>query len=162
MTRNLRNRIQALERIRSAVLKDRQQIANGALSGLSLTTLELLYSGLAAPVVGRSPTSEENEARKEYMEDLTRDCRLAGYSSVEGFEDALDVHQIRIILIAIRMPPSELQLAKAGREAQRDGRVPTLGESAALELCDAYTKHLIDICYGRALAGAELKVDSPC
>ena len=134
--RNLRRRIEVLERARSAARDDRQAIATRALNGLWQPQMEGLIGAFGAQREGRELSADESAAKQAYAEALTRECRLAGYASSEGFEDALDIREAMNRVVALRMSRSGVELALRALEAQEEGLVATQEESDALQRCN--------------------------
>ena len=135
--RNLRRRIEVLERARSAARDDRQAVANRALRRLRQPELEGVIGAFGAEREGRDLSADESAAKQSYTEALTRECRLAGYASSGGFKDAFHIPGAIIMALAGQMSDSELSVAIRAKEALQEGRTPSPEESAALQTWDA-------------------------
>ena len=129
--RNLLQRIGALERKRTAKRKDRQSIAEKALTWLWLPQLEQLISAHGAEREGRDLSEAESAAKLAYTQALTRECRWAGYPSIEGFEGALDICEA--FPCVLQVSDEEFELAIRASRAAQEGRTATQEESAALQ-----------------------------
>jgi hypothetical protein len=86
MVRNLRRRVEALEKAWTAELNNRQAIAEKALNGLQPATLELFISAFGAEREGRVLSGDESAAKQAYAKAVSNECHWAGYSSAAGFE----------------------------------------------------------------------------
>jgi len=133
---NLRRRIEALEKARTAACNDRQLIAKKALTWLWLPEREQLISAHGAEREGRELSEAESAAKMAYTEALIRECRFAGYPFSKGeFEGALDIREA--IPGALRVSDEELQSAIGALIAAQEGRTAAQEESAALQKCNA-------------------------
>ena len=90
MTRKLRQRIEKLEQAFPPVDRDPKAVARRAFLSLG-DKLDGFISSLGAERLDRELTEEEVAGKRAYAEALARECRIAGYSSTEGFEDLLDI-----------------------------------------------------------------------
>src|SRR2546427_13139991 len=81
--RNLRRRIETLEKSRRAKCDLRQGIAEKAMSWLWPDDAEQLIRAHGAGRVGRPLTEREAAARRKCIEALERECRWAGTHSSE-------------------------------------------------------------------------------
>jgi hypothetical protein len=134
--RNLRRRIEALEKARTAACSDRQLIAKKALAWFWLPEREQLISAHGAEREGRELSEAESAAKLAYTQALIRECRSAGYPfSIEGCEGALDI--LEAIVGAFRVSDEELRFAINAWIAAQEGRTATQEESAALQKCNA-------------------------
>lgn len=158
--RNLRRRIEALEKARSTVRHDRQLIAKKALSWLWLPELERLISAHGAEREGRELSGEESAAKQAYTQALTRECRWAGYPSIAGFEGALDIREA--IGRVVRVSDEELGLAIRAMEARQEGRTAAQDESVALQKWHAEWIRLLRLAGFPAPAGDDGQEDGRC
>ena len=129
--RNLRRRIEALERSNSANLGRYQAIAERAMGCLQPDDVESLLAAYGAEWVGRPLTEREEAARQSYTEALERGCRSAGLRPTAGSDLAItqSVGQV----LCSRMSLEELQLCRSGTLAAQHGRQASAPESAAIE-----------------------------
>jgi len=156
--RNLHQRIEALERKRTAARKDRQLIAKNALVFLWRPELEQLISAHGAEREGRDLSEAESAAKQAYTQALTGECRRAGYPSIKGFEGALDIREA--FPCVLRVSDKELQLTKGALIAAQEGRTATQDESAALQKCNAEWIRLLRLAGFPASAGDDVQEDS--
>jgi hypothetical protein len=159
MMHNLRRRIEVLERARPAACQDRRVIATRALDRLWPSEVESLIGACGAEREARQLRTEESAAKQAYMEALTRECRWAGYPSIEGFEDALDICDAMHIVLALRMSGPGLEFAERALEAQQRGLAATQEESTALQMCNTEWTRLWRLAGMGGPAGAEVPED---
>ena len=131
--RNLRRRIEALERSNSANLGRYQAIAERAMGCLQPDDVESLLAAYGAEWSGRPLTEREAAARQSYTEALERGCRSAGLRPIAGADLAIaqGVGQV----LCSRMSLEELQLCRSGTLAVQHGRQASDPESAAMRTC---------------------------
>jgi len=129
--RNLRRRIEALERSNSANLGRYQAIAERAMGCLQTDDVESLLAAYGAEWAGRPLTEREEAARQSYTEAWERGCRSAGLRPIAGSDLAITqgVGQV----LCSRMSLEELQLCRSGTLAAQHGRQASALESAAIE-----------------------------
>ncbi len=137
MLRNIQRRITVLEKAAVADLKRRRQIVESALRQLEDRHMEPLVIAVRAEREGRALSADESAAKQAYREVLTQECRSNGYSSVAGFEDALDLKLVVMYAMADRIASSmslqELDLVESAAKAPNKGRAVTPEEAAALQ-----------------------------
>ena len=131
--RNLRRRIETLERSNSASLGRYQAIAERAMGCLQPDDVVSLLAAYGAEWVGRPLTDREKAARQSYTEALERGCRSAGLRPIAGSD--LAVAQGVSQVLCSRMSLEELQLCRSGTLAAQYGRQASAPESAAIETC---------------------------
>jgi len=131
--RNLRRRIEALERSNSANLGRQQAIAERAMGCLQPDDVESLLAAYGAERVGRPLTEREEAARRTYTEALKRGCRQAGLRPSAGADLVGAIAQCVGRLLASRMSLEELQLCRSGALAAHEGRQVNDQESAAMQ-----------------------------
>jgi hypothetical protein len=129
--RNLRRRIEALERSNSANLGRYQAIAERAMGCLQPDDVVSLLAAYGAEWVGRPLTDREKAARQSYTEAVERGCRSAGLRPIAGSD--LAIMQGIGQLLASRMSLEDLQLCHSGTLAAQHGRQASAPESAAIE-----------------------------
>ena len=134
MTRTLRRRLAAVEQVLDAGDCEWSKIATTAMDYLWGDKKEALLGAIGALREGREPNVEELEAKREYEENLARECRIAGLASTKGLDDALDVKAIMIAIVATSLSSEALELCERGIEAQESGRSPSQQESEAVHL----------------------------
>ena len=129
--RNLRRRIEALERSNSANLGRQQAIAERAMGCLQPDDVESLLAAYGAKRVGRPLTKREEAARRTYTEALKRGCQSAGLRPSAGAD--LAIAQCVGRVLASRMSLEELQLCRSGILAAHEGRQASDQEAAAMK-----------------------------
>jgi hypothetical protein len=140
--RNLRRRIEALEKSRSVSHHGLQAIADRAVKGLRPDVLEPLISACGGDRAGRRLTEREAAAKRAYTEALERECQSAGFQSIRGFGRTAYIRQAVIIGLANRFSPEELQLASSALHASLRADAPKEQESAALQAWTSEHKRL--------------------
>jgi hypothetical protein len=133
--RNLRRRIEALERSNSANLGCYQAIAERAMGCLQPDDVELLLTAYGAEWAGRPLTEHEEAAWRTYTEALERGCRSAGLRPIAGADLVGAITQGVAQVLASHMSLEELQLCRSGTLAIQHGRQASAPESAAIETC---------------------------
>ena len=138
--RNLRRRIEALERANSANLGRYQAIAERAMGCLQPDDVESLLAAYGAERVGRPLTEREEVAKRSYTEALGRGCQSAGLRPIAGTDLAIaqGVGQV----LASRMSLEDLQLCRSGVLAAQHGRQASDPESAAMRTCHSEMERL--------------------
>ena len=132
--RNLRRRIEALERSNSANLGRQQAIAERAMECLQQPDdVESLLAAYGAKRVGRPLTKREEAARRTYTEALNRGCRSAGLRPSAGADLVGAIAQCVVRVLAYRMSLEELQMCRSGVLAAHEGRQVNDQESAAMQ-----------------------------
>jgi hypothetical protein len=131
--RNLRRRIEALERSNSANLGRQQAIAERAMGCLLPDDVESLLAAYGAERVGRPLTEREEAARRSYTEALGRGCRSAGLRPSAGADLVGAITQGVGRVLASRMSLEELKLCRSGALAAHEGRQASDQESAAMQ-----------------------------
>jgi hypothetical protein len=115
--RNLRRRIETLEKSRSGQRDALRTVAEKALSGLWPNDLECLIAAYGADRVGRPLTECEAAAKRAYTEALERERRWAGLSSTTGSVLILDLRHAFINVLAFRLSGEVLELCDSGTRA---------------------------------------------
>jgi hypothetical protein len=133
--RNLRRRIEALERSNSANLGRYQAIAERAMGCLQPDDVESLLAAYGAERVGRPLTDREEATRRKYTDALERGRRSAGLRPIAGSDLVGAITQGVAHVLASRMSLEELQLCRSGTLAAQNGRQASAPESAAIETC---------------------------
>jgi hypothetical protein len=133
--RNLRRRIEALERSNSANVGSYQAIAVRAMGCLQPDDVVSLLAGYGAEWVGRPLTDREKAARQSYTEALERGCRSAGLRPIAGSDLVGAITQGVAQVLASRMSLEELQLCRSGTLAAQHGGQASDPESAAMQIC---------------------------
>lgn len=131
--RNVRRRIEALERSNSANRGRQQAMAERAMKCLRHEDVESLVAAYGAERVGRPPTEREEAARRTYTEALGRECRSAGLRPIAGAELIGVIAHGVVRVLASRMPLEELQLCRSGLLAAHDARQASDQETAAVQ-----------------------------
>ncbi len=135
--RNLRRRIEALERSRWVKVGNDQTIARCVVQSLRPNHVESLIAAYAAERAGRELTEGEAAAKRTYREALERECRWARVPPIlEADFRSVIAYGIPAIL-AIRVDIEDLELCKSGIRAAQQGREPSDRESVAFETCDS-------------------------
>jgi hypothetical protein len=135
--RNLRRRIETLEKSWRTKRHARQGIAEKAMSWLWPDDAEQLISAHGAGRVGRPLTEREVTARRKCTEALERECRWAGTHSIRCDHKA-DINedilrQAAICVLACRLSSEQLELCSSGIRGAHEGREPNERETAASE-----------------------------
>ena len=129
--RNLRRRIEALQKVVSARRQVSQAISTKALDRLWLQDLELLISAFGADREGRTLSESELAARQAYKEAVERECQWARVRPPHGYEHKIDINNAIIFALALRTSPQDLQLARTAVVGAQQGRAPNEHEEAA-------------------------------
>jgi hypothetical protein len=140
--RNLRRRIEALERSTSAKLDHHQVMAARAMGCLQPDDVEALIAAYGAERIGRPLTEREEAAKRTYAEALSRGCRSAGLRPIAGTDLAGAIAQSIGRVLASRMSLEELQLCRSGAIAAHEGRQTTDQESAAIQTYHSETERI--------------------
>jgi hypothetical protein len=143
--RNLRRRIEAIEKWRSARQNGPQAAAVQAVERLRPDVLEPLISAYGADRIGRPLTEREAEARRAFAETLKRECPWAGMQWVQACGDTAYIHRAIFVWLAAHFPPEELELASNGFYAALSGDAPKEAESAAMQACTAQHERLCQL-----------------
>jgi hypothetical protein len=131
--RNLRRRIETLERSKLAKLADYQTIADRTMTWLWPNDVEALIAAYGAERAGRRLTERETAAKRTYSEALQRECRWAGLPPImEADFRSVIVHGITHVL-ACRICSEDLEFCRRGVCATQQGREASDRELAALE-----------------------------
>ena len=131
--RNLRRRIEALERSRLVKVRVDQTIAQRVVASLWLNDVESLIAAYAAERAGRQLSEGEAAAKRTYREALERACRWAGVPPILEVDfRSVITHAVPKVL-ACRIRPGDLELCRSGMRAAQEGHEPSDHESAALE-----------------------------
>src|SRR6266542_671584 len=124
--RNLRRRIETLEKSRRTKRHAHQGIAQKVMSWLWLDDAEQLIRAYGAGRVGRPLTEREAATRRRCTEALERECRWVGTHSIRCNHTA-DInediiHQAVICVLARRLSLEQLELCRSGIRAAQEGR----------------------------------------
>ena len=135
--RNLRRRVEALEKSRRAKRHSHKRMAEETMGGLWPDDAEQLLRAYGADRVGRPLTEREAQARRSYAEAFERECQRAGFQSMRC-EHTPDVREVVIRMavirvVACRLSSEQLKLCRARILAVQKGRAPTDPESVAME-----------------------------
>jgi hypothetical protein len=146
--RNLRRRIEALEKSSAGRRDVRPAIVVEAMEWLQADDVESLMAAYGADRVGRPLTEREAAARQDYATALERECRGAGLHSTTGFEPTADssramIGQAIVRVLAHRLTPEEIRLGISGVRAAQKGDAPTEQETAAQQ---AYLSQMERVC----------------
>jgi hypothetical protein len=140
--RNLRRRIEALEKSRLGRRDDVRSIARKAMVWLWPDDIELLIAAFGADQSGRPLTECEAAARQGYSEALEQEYRWAGLPSTTGSGLTVDLHQAATCVLAFRLSHEELELCLTGVSTAHEGRAPNEREAAAMRAYIAETERL--------------------
>jgi hypothetical protein len=135
--RNLRRRVEALEKSRRAKRHSHTRMAEEAMVCLWPDDAEQLLGAYGADRVGRPLTEPEAKARSSFAETFERECQRAGFQSMRC-EHTPDVREVVIRmavirLVARRLSSEQFALCRESILAVEKGRAPTDAESVAME-----------------------------
>jgi hypothetical protein len=143
--RNLRRRIEGLEKSNAGKQHCLQAIAEAALEWLQPDLLEPFISAYGADRVGRRLTEREAVARRAFTGALERECQSAGLQSIQGCMRTAYIRRAIVMGLARRVSPEALKLAESALHASMTGDPPTEAESAALRACQAEHQRLFQL-----------------
>lgn len=130
--RNLRRRIEVLEKSSQTVQDQRKRIIEGVLSRLDPTVAESLLSAFGAERVGRNLSDTEEAAKHAYLQALLQECPAIGHAG-RDLANTLDPRHLVIVAWAHCMSTPELHLVGSAMRATEAGRSVTEEESAAIQ-----------------------------
>src|SRR5262249_3523474 len=131
--RNLRRRIEALERSRLVKVSVDQTIARHVVESLWLNDVESLIAAYAAERVGRELSEGEVAAKRTYREALEREWRWERVPPIPEADCRSVITYGIAKILACRIWPGDLELCRSGICAAQQGREASDRESAALE-----------------------------
>lgn len=143
MSRSISRRIEVLEKAAHVVCNRRRDIALNAFRRLQYAQMELLISAFGGAIDGRAISADEIAADQVYRETLSLECRLAGYSYVEGVEYTLGIRDA--LNVALNRWRSNLEGFEWGNTLSAigiRGRPLTPEETAALQKYNAQDARL--------------------